>query len=56
MRSVVVLPQPDGPEQRQELAGRDGEAHVARGVDLALHAMREALGDAVDVDGDGCRS
>ena len=37
-------------EQRQELAGRDVEAHVARRVDLALDAMREALGDAVDVD------
>ena len=30
MRSSVVLPEPDGPEQRDQLAVGDLEAHVPR--------------------------
>ena len=35
IRSVVVLPQPDGPEQREELAGLDHEVDVVDGDEIA---------------------
>src|SRR4029453_3561906 len=38
------------PEQGQELARSDVEADVARRVDLALHAMGEALRYPLDMD------
>ncbi len=40
IRRVVVLPQPDGPEQREERALGDGEVEVVDGGERA-----EALGD-----------
>ena len=47
MRKVVVLPQPDGPEQRQELAGPDVEVDIAHRCDVAarcvLHGGRDAF-------------
>ena len=46
IRSVVVLPQPDGPEQREELAARDVEVEV---VDDGRAA--EDLGQAAQRDG-----
>ena len=49
MRSVVVLPQPDGPEQREELAGREFEREV---VDRD-HAL-ELLGDVLQTDRGRC--
>ena len=45
MRSVVVLPQPDGPEQDHELAVGDIERDVAHRIDVAV-----ALGDAIDLE------
>ena len=45
IRSVVVLPQPDGPEQREELAARDVEVEV---VDDGRAA--EDLGQAAQAD------
>ena len=35
MRSRVVLPQPEGPEQGEELAGLDAEADVVDGDEIA---------------------
>ena len=43
-RSVVVFPQPLGPEQREELALRHLEAHVLRGLD-DLPALVRVLGE-----------
>ena len=45
MRSVVVLPQPEGPSSVHELALRDRERDVVDGGDVAV-----ALGDAVEDD------
>ena len=45
MRSAVDLPQPDGPEQHEELAVRDLEREVAHRDDVA-----EPLGDVVERD------
>src|SRR6266567_6067165 len=39
-------------QHRQEFAGPHIELHVARRVDLALHAMHIALGDVVDLETD----
>ena len=36
IRSVVVLPQPDGPEQREERAARHVEVELADGVEGAV--------------------
>ena len=44
--SVVVLPEPDGPEQRKELAGKDVEGYL---VDHAFRAV--ALGHGAQPDG-----
>jgi hypothetical protein len=41
-----------GPQQREELAGLHVDRDVARGVDLALDLVGEALGDAIDGDAD----
>src|SRR6266496_486220 len=43
-------------EQRQELAGMHVDAHVARSPDFAFHAMRVALGDAIDCHADRARA
>ena len=48
MRSSVDLPPPDGPEQRGELAGGEGDGDVVEGDEVA-----EPLGDAGDVDTHG---
>ena len=45
MRRVVVLPQPEGPRRRVELAGVDPQVHPVNGDDLA-----EPLGDVQDLD------
>ncbi len=44
----VVLPEPDGPEQRQELAASNVEVDVVERRDLAV-----GLGDPANGDGDG---
>ena len=48
MRSSVVLPEPDGPEQRDQLAGRHVQAHV-----VADGQVAEALGDVADFNAHG---
>ncbi len=45
MRSSVVLPQPDGPEQRDELARREIEADVVQRDEAA-----ERFADVADFD------
>ena len=45
IRSVVVLPQPDGPEHREELAPPDREVGVVH-----RHEVAEPLGDVVEHD------
>ena len=45
IRSVVVLPQPDGPEHREELAAPDREVGVVHGDEVA-----EPLGDVIEHD------
>ena len=51
--SVVVLPEPDGPEQRQELAPRDVEVEVAHDEVDAVVALLD-VAEADDGRG-GCR-
>ena len=46
MRSVVVLPQPDGPSRQTVSPARDGEVHVVNGGERA-----EVLGDALELYG-----
>ena len=48
MRSAVVLPQPDGPEQDHQLAVLDLEATGPS--DGGGRLRREALGDVVELD------
>ena len=50
IRSSVVLPQPDGPEQRQKLAGGDVELDVVERKYVA-EAVRDALGAHARLDG-----
>ena len=50
MRSVVVLPQPDGPEQGEELAGLDLEIDAGH-----RHLVGEALLQALERDGPTAR-
>ena len=47
--SSVVLPQPDGPEQREELVFADRDGDIVECGDLAV-ACAEDLADAADVD------
>ncbi len=42
MFMVVVFPAPFGPEEAHDLARRDGEGDVARGLVLAVH-LRQSL-------------
>ena len=47
IRSVVVFPEPDGPEHREELARADLEVHAAHGDDVAVllaQAAQDYLG------------
>ena len=44
-RSVVVLPEPDGPEQREELAGLDVEVDAVDGGDVAEAPDQAAQAD-----------
>ncbi len=48
MRSSVVLPQPDGPEQRDELARREIEADVVQRDEVA-----ERFADVADFNAHG---
>ncbi len=49
MRSIVVLPDPDGPEQREELTGPHREIHLRDGGDGT-----ESLADVDEFDVDRC--
>ena len=51
MRSRVVLPQPDGPTQADELAGADGQRNA---VDRLARAI--GVADAGEAERDGVRS
>ncbi len=53
IRSVVVLPEPDGPEQREELAARDVEVDAVDGGDVAV-PLPQADDADVDVGRHGC--
>ena len=52
MRRVVVLPQPDGPSSVSSSPGRTSRRDVVHGSDLALHAVLELRGNAVEADGE----
>ena len=52
MRSSVVLPQPEGPSKREELAGGDVERHA---VDRRRGGAREALHHGLDAQMSGGR-
>ena len=47
-RSVVVLPQPDGPEQRDQLAGVDADADAVDRVHHHVAGRHEGLAQIFD--------
>ena len=53
IRIAVVLPQPDGPDEHADLAGRDGQREVVDGV---ARRAGVALDDVAELERSGLRA